>query len=78
MVVGKTSNSAPALVSTPGNASSGGKVDSAVAVSDQSSLPDESSISAFMSQVSDLIKCVTVFHIVKKELTFEGRVIILG
>ena len=57
MVVGESSNSAPALVSR-------GKDESAAeAVSDQNSLPDESTISAFMSQVSDLIKCVTVFHI---------------
>lgn len=63
MVVGKSSNSAPVLVSPPGNAPSGGKVDSAIAVSDQSSLPDKSSISTFMSQVSDLIKYVTYYNL---------------
>lgn len=71
MAVAKTSNSAPALVPAPGNAPSGGKVDPAVATSDQNSLPDELPISTFMSQVSDLIKCVIVVRIVKNELTFE-------
>ena len=60
MVVGESSNSTPALVSR------GKDEPAAEAVSDQNSLPDESTISAFMSQVSDLIKCVTVFHICEK------------
>ncbi|CAK9324103.1 unnamed protein product [Citrullus colocynthis] len=77
VVVGKTSNSAPALVSTPGNASSGGKVDSAVAVSDQSSLPDESSISAFMSQVSDLIKLVDSRDIMELQLKQQDCEIVI-
>ncbi|XP_022998267.1 biotin carboxyl carrier protein of acetyl-CoA carboxylase 2, chloroplastic isoform X2 [Cucurbita maxima] len=68
VVVGKTSNSAPALVSMPGNTPSGGEMDSAVGVPDQYSLPDESSISTFMSQVSDLIKLVDSRDIMELEL----------
>ncbi|XP_062152463.1 biotin carboxyl carrier protein of acetyl-CoA carboxylase 2, chloroplastic [Alnus glutinosa] len=50
----KSSNSSPVLSTKPGVASSQAKDESA----DQYSTPDASSISAFMSQVSDLIKLV--------------------
>nr|WDW26398.1 chloroplast biotin carboxyl carrier protein of acetyl-CoA carboxylase [Momordica charantia] len=77
VVVGKSSNSAPVLVSPPGNAPSGGKVDSAIVVSDQSSLPDKSSISTFMSQVSDLIKLVDSRDIMELQLKQQDCEIVI-
>lgn len=50
----QSSNSTPVLSTKPGVASSKAKDESA----NQDSIPDASSISAFMSQVSDLIKLV--------------------
>ncbi|XP_023526115.1 biotin carboxyl carrier protein of acetyl-CoA carboxylase 2, chloroplastic-like [Cucurbita pepo subsp. pepo] len=71
MVVGESSNSAPALVSR-------GKDESAAeAVSDQNSLPDESTISAFMSQVSDLIKLVDSRDIMELQLKQQDCEIVI-
>ncbi|KAG6656956.1 hypothetical protein I3843_04G052300 [Carya illinoinensis] len=71
----KSSNSAPALSTKYGAPSSEGTVDSSHPVRD--TVPNESSISAFMAQVSDLIKLVDSRDIAELQLKQLGCEILI-
>ncbi|XP_041007784.1 biotin carboxyl carrier protein of acetyl-CoA carboxylase 2, chloroplastic-like [Juglans microcarpa x Juglans regia] len=71
----KSSNSAPVLSTKYGAPSSEGKVDSSHPVRD--TVPNESSISAFMAQVSDLIKLVGSRDIAELQLKQLGCEILI-